>query len=430
MEILKGHRYLLSAISPCRPFSIYFSSLLLHSLPSSPSEQNPPNETLISSVVSILREQCSKSRWNFIKSLHPDGFSQGGFSNYPPYQKQSPKSLCTHDLLSYSTIIHVLARARLRTLAESLIQTAIRVSEVNNFDDPDISSKPPKLFETLVKKYRSSIAIVWLLHSRGIYPKISTCNSLIRSISRLKGCDAGFAFYREIFGLDDEIGGKLKVTIRPNVQTFNKLMLSFYQDGMMEKVEELWVEMAKLNCSPMSFLIMTEALNLWEEMQTKQIEPDVTAYNTLIGGFCKIGQMERAEQFFQDMALNEIETTCLTYEHLMKGYCEIGVIDSTVLLYKDMHRKDFRPESSTIDEVVRVMCGRGRVNECLNFLRDAMKRQDFFPGRMSYVLLTRVLCKEGKMEEALQLPLEMVAKGFQPNSEIYGCCKRFDEGDA
>ncbi|XP_043719272.1 pentatricopeptide repeat-containing protein At2g15980 [Telopea speciosissima] len=465
MAILKGHRCL--PVSPYRQFSINFS-LSFHSLPSSsPSDQNPPNETLISSVVSILREQRSKSRWNFIKSLYPDGFSPTEVSQIIIHIRNNPrlalqfflwseKSLCTHDLLSYSTIIHVLARARLKSLAQSLIQTAIRLSEINNFDDPDISSKPPKIFETLVKTYRScdsapfvfdlliraclqsrkidrATAIVWLLRSRGIYPTISTCNLLIRSVSQLKGCDAGFAFYKEIFGFDDEIRSKLRVTVRPNVQTFNTLMLSFYQDGRMEKVEELWVEMVKFNCSPNVFSYsalmaafcdegkITEALKLWEEMRKKQVEPDVTAYNTLICGFCKNGQMERAEQFFRDMTLSEIEATCLTYEHLIKGYCEIGDIDSTVLLYKDMCRKDFRPEASTIDKVVRVICGRGRVNEGLGFLRDVMKRQDFFPSITSYELLIRALCKEGKMEEALQLQLEMVGKGFQPNSEIYGC---------
>ncbi|XP_042504235.1 pentatricopeptide repeat-containing protein At2g15980 [Macadamia integrifolia] len=465
MEILKRHRSL--SVSSCRHFAVNFS-LSFHSLPSSPSDQNPPNETLISSVVSILKEQRSKSRWNFIKSLYPDGFSPREVSQIILHIRNNPRlalrfflwserSICTHDLLSYSTIIHILARARLKTQAQSLIQTAIRVSEVDNFDDPEISSKPPKIFETLVKTYRScdsapfvfdlliraclqarkidrATAIVWLLRSRGIYPTISTCNLLIRSVSQLKGCDAGYAFYREIFGFDDEIRGKLKVTVRPNVQTFNTLMLSFYQGGMTEKVQELWVEMVEFNCSPNVFSYsalmaafcdegkMTEALalKLWEEMRTKQIDPDVTAYNTLIGGFCKIGQTERAEQIFRDMGLNEIEATCLTYEHLIKGYCEIGDINSSVLLYKDMCRKDFRPEASTIDKVVQVMCCGGRVNEGLNFLRNAMKRQDFFPGIKSYELLIRELCKEGEMEEALQLQLEMVGKGFQPNSEIYG----------
>ncbi|KAF8410613.1 hypothetical protein HHK36_003145 [Tetracentron sinense] len=429
-----------------------------------PLHQNLQNETLISSVVSILREQRSKSRWNFIKSLYPCGFSPNEVSQIMLHVKNNPhlalrfflwsekKSLCKHDLLSYSTIIHILARARSKNLAQTLIQTAIRVSEV---DDPDLSSKPPKIFETLAKTYRScdsapfvfdllikaclqarkidrAISIVRMLRSRWIYPTIGTCNSLIRSVSRLRGSDAGFAIYKEILGLDDEIEHKVsKVRVSPNVQTFNTLMLSFYQDGIMEKVEEIWVEMEKYKCEPNVFSYsvamagfcddgkMARALRLWEEMRIGQTKPDVMAYNTLISGFCKIGEMGRAEELFQEMALMGTEATCLTYEHLIKGYCSIGDIDSAIFLYKDMSRKDFRPEASTVDEMIGGMCDKSKVSEGLEFLRDVMKKLDLFPSRTSYEFLIKGLCKEGKMEEALKLQTEMVGKGFEPNLETY-----------
>ena len=48
---------------------------------------------------------------------------------------------------------------------------------------------------------------------------------------------------------------------------------------------------------------MADAENLWEEMRNKGMKADLVSYNTIIGGFCKIGEVERAEKFFREMGL-------------------------------------------------------------------------------------------------------------------------------
>ncbi|PIA55576.1 hypothetical protein AQUCO_00700110v1 [Aquilegia coerulea] len=448
----------------CLP--LFFSSGLSQQL----SEQNLESETLISSVVSILKEQRSKSRWNFIKTLYPNGFSPREVSEIILRIKNNPrlalrfflwsekKSLCTHDLVSYSTIIHILARSRLKSLAQKLIETAIRVSEINNVEGLDVSCKPPKIFETLTKTYRycdsapfvfdlliracikakkvdRTIDIVRMLRSQGIYPTIGTCNLLIRSVSQLRDSDACLDVYREIFSLDEDVATRIRARVSPSVQTFNTLMLAFYQDGTMWKVGEIWNEMIRDFCYDFhpnvysySVLLaafcdqgkMDEAMRLWEEMNIKEIKPDVMAYNTLIKGLCENVEMEKAEETFHKMAFDQIEATCVTFEHLIRGYCQVGNVDSAILLYKDFcRRKEFRLETRTVEEVIRAMCNKNRTFDALKFLRDAMKKHDLDPSGPSYELLIRGLCKEGKMEDALKLQTEMVGKGFEPNVEIY-----------
>ncbi|KAF5203143.1 Pentatricopeptide repeat-containing protein [Thalictrum thalictroides] len=452
------------------PFCISLkNSACFFSSSSSPqlSEQNHERETLISSVVSILKEQRSRSRWNFIKTLYPNGFSPREVSEITLRIKNNPrlalrfflwsekKSLCSHDLLSYSTIIHILARSRLKSLAQKLIETAIRVSEVNNIEGLDVSCKPPKIFETLTKTYRycdsapfvfdlliracikakkidRTMEIVRMLRSQGIYPTIGTCNLLIRSVSQLRGSDACLSAYREIFNLDEDVA---RARVSPSVQTFNTLMLAFYQDGMMWKVEEIWNEMVGDFCYDFhpnvysySVLLATfcdqgkmdEAMRLWEEMNIKEIKPDVMAYNTLIKGLCENEEMQKAEKLFHKMALDQIEATSVTFEHLIRGYCQVGNVDSAIFLYKDFcRRKEFRLETRTVEEVIRAMCNKNKTFDALKFLRDTMKKHDLCPSGPSYELLIRGLCEEGKMDDALELQTEMVGKGFEPNVEIY-----------
>ncbi|XP_058755449.1 pentatricopeptide repeat-containing protein At2g15980-like [Vicia villosa] len=409
---------------------------------------------------SILTNQRSKSRWNTLHSLYPNGFNPTDFTqitlhlNNKPhlalhfYQWTKSKSLCHHSLSSYSTIIHILARGRLYSHAYNTIRTALLNSETET---------PVKLFEILVKSYRDcgsapfvfdllieaclqsrkiepSVEITRMLLSRGISPKVMTLNSLISRVCRKLGVDVGYEIYREFFRLDEEKYDFSKRGFRvvtPNVHTFNTLMLCCYQNGLMEKVEEIWGEMCEMNCDPNAYsysLLMTafceggrmgDCEKMWKEMRKKEIEPDVVSFNTIIGGFCKIGDVGKAEEFFREMGLVGIDATVSTCENLVKGYCNVEDVDSAVLVYKDMCRKDFRPDALILDMVVRLLCDRGRVEEGMEFFRSGVAKFDMVPKEKSYEALIKGLSFEGRMEEALKLQAEMVGKGFELSSTIY-----------
>ncbi|GMN37480.1 hypothetical protein TIFTF001_006847 [Ficus carica] len=415
---------------------------------SSPSDHHPP--TPISTVVAVLTHSRSKSRWSHLRSLRPDGFSPSEFSQIALHLKNNPhlalrfflwarrNSHCPHDLTSYSTLIHILARGRLKRRALALLRDAIRAPESN----------PLKVFETLVKSYTecgsapfvfdllieacliskkidSSIDIARMLISRGISPGIGTSKFLIREVCRCHGADEGYRLYEEIFVSNCGV-------VKPNVEILNTLMVGFYQDGDMEKVKEIWDRFSESNCDPncysYSILMavccdegkMDEAENLWEEMKVKNLEFDVVAYNTIIGGFCRIGEVEKAEEYFREMGLSGIESSSTTFEHFVKGYCKVGNVDSAMLVYKDMLRKGFRPDGSTMEGLIGGFCEKSRGLEALEILRGAKGGFGFRPTRKSIEVLVMGLCREGKMEEALEVQRKMVSEGFEPCCEVYG----------
>ncbi|CAL5209926.1 unnamed protein product [Lathyrus oleraceus] len=442
---------------PHKPLNLKLKPLTLFFSSSSSSSSQQQQQISATSAVSILTNQRSKSRWNTLHSLYPNGFNPIDFSqitlhlhNKPHlalhfYQWTKSKSLCHHNLSSYSTIIHILARARLYSHAYNTITTALLTSTpfklfeilVNSYRDCGSS---PFVFDLLVKaclqstKIESSIQIVRMLLSRRISPNVMTLNSLIYRVCSKFGVDLGYEIYREFFRLDKEkydFSHRGFRVVNPNVHTFNTLMLCCYQNGLMDKVEEIWGEMSEMKCDPNGYsysLLMSafceggrmgDCEETWKEMRNKEIEPDVVSYNTIIGGLCKIGDVGKAEEFFREMGLVGIHATGSTYEHLVKGYCSVEDVDSAVLVYKDMLRKDFRPDALTLDMVVRLLCDRGRVDEAMEFFRSGVVKFDLVPKEKSYEALIKGLCFEGKMEEGLKLQAEMVGKGFEPNSDIY-----------
>uniref|UniRef100_A0A1D1YR24 Pentatricopeptide repeat-containing protein At2g15980 n=1 Tax=Anthurium amnicola TaxID=1678845 RepID=A0A1D1YR24_9ARAE len=445
--------------------------------PSSPAELSVvgggegEDDTLVADVVSVLRQQRSRSRWGFLKSLcGPEGFTAEqaaritlGLRNNPRlalrfFHWSEEASLCRHDLPSYAAMVHVLARARLRPAAQSLIRSAIlHVS--------DGGDGPMAVFAALARTYRAcdsaplvfdlliraclqarrvdrAVEIARMLRIREISPAVGTCNELIRAVSKGKGAGAvaGFHLYEELFGTgggDDGAGAgapRWMSRMRPNVQTFNALLLSFHrEDGRWEDAEKIRTEMDRFACRPNCFTysilmaglceegMVRQAEALWDQMAAEGIKPDATAYNTLIGGFCGVGEMGRAEELFREMVMGGIEPTGTGYDRMIGGYCSTGDVDNALLLFDEMLGKDFRPEASTVGELIGELCRKSKVEEGLRVLRGEMRRGAcvFFPTRQVFVYLIEGFCRRGQMEEGLKLQGEMAGEGFEPGPEVY-----------
>lgn len=273
-----------------------------------------------------------------------------------------------------------------------------------------------------------------MLRTKGISPMISTCNSLIMSVSKHQGSIAGYEVYNDLLGSnkfgDQKLGVKVVV---PNVHTYNIIMHSFYRDGLIENLEQVWSDMIVNNCIPSAYSYsilmaaycdngrMEDAMRVWEEMKNKGLKHDAMAYNTMIGGLCETGDVHKAEEFFKEMGLNGEESSHVTYEHLIRGYCKIGDVDSAMLLYNDMCRKEFMPvgSTSTIDVLIKVLCEKNKVSEALKVSRFALKRNNMAMKGESYEVLIKGLCNEGMMDEGMKIQAEMVGRGYEPNSEIY-----------
>ncbi|MCD7452241.1 hypothetical protein HAX54_016006 [Datura stramonium] len=462
---------MLSTVTRRTVFSI---PLTKHALCSSfsTSASSPPqsaaneDEKLVSAAITILKHHRSKSRWSEILSLAPptSGFTPSQVSQIILQLRNAPhlalrffhftihRSICSHSLSSYASIIHILSRSRLKSQALELIKCAIRKFPDTHKTD---SSSPPRIFEMLVKTYRTcdsapfvfdllikayldskkvdlSVELVRILASKNIFPHIVICNSLIELIAKSQGPFAAYDMYREIFRCEKRKENVREVkSVMANAHTFNILMVGFHREGVVEKVEEVWKEMMAKNCSPNAYSYsvvmaaycedgrMENAMKVWEEMSDKGVKHDIVAYNTIIEGFCKVGKVERAEEVFKEMVFNGVQYTCVTLEHLINGHCMSRNVDAALVLYKDMCRKGFKPESSTIDVVAEVLCDKSGVFEALEFVRAIIKKHDIVPRKTTYELLIRSLCKEGWMEEALKLQVEMVGKGYAPNLEIY-----------
>lgn len=284
------------------------------------------------------------------------------------------------------------------------------------------------------KEIDGAVMVMRKLKSRGINLQISTCNALISEVSRRRDASTGYKLYREVFGLDE--ANKVK----PNVNTFNLMMVSFYREGETEMVERIWGEMEEVvGCFPnvYSFSVlmetycfrgmMVEAERVWEDMRLKGVVYDVVAYNTMIGGLCSNLEVTKAKKLFEEMGSKGLECTSLTYDHLVRGYCKVKDVDSAMAVYREMKSKSFEAEGLTIEALVEGLCdgNKERVVEAAEIVKEAVRESEFCPSRKCYELLIKRLCEEGKMDRSLSIQAEMVGRGLKPSQETY---KAFIDG--
>lgn len=284
------------------------------------------------------------------------------------------------------------------------------------------------------KEIDGAVMVMRKLKSRGINLQISTCNALISEVSRRRDASTGYKLYREVFGLDEA------KKVKPNVNTFNLMMVSFYREGETEMVERIWGEMEEVvGCFPnvYSFSVlmenycfrgmMVEAERVWEEMRLKGVVHDVVAYNTMIGGLCSNLEVTKAKKLFEEIGSKGLECTSLTYDHLVRGYCKVKDVDSAMVVYREMESKSFVAEGLTIEGLVEGLCdgNKERVVEAAEIVKEAVRESEFCPSRKCYELLIKRLCEEGKMDRALSIQAEMVGRGLKPSQETY---KAFIDG--
>ncbi|KAG6597564.1 putative pentatricopeptide repeat-containing protein, mitochondrial, partial [Cucurbita argyrosperma subsp. sororia] len=152
------------------------------------------------------------------------------------------------------------------------------------------------------------------------------------------------------------------------------------------------------------------------------------SYNMVIDCLCKGKLMDRAAEIFRDLQSKGISPNIVTFNTLISGYCRNGVIDGLCQAHKyedafgcfnEMVEWDVTPNAITYNILIRSFCAIGNVARSTQLLRK-MQLQGIQPDTFSFNALIQSYFRMNKVHKAEKLFDSMLRLGIQPNNYTYG----------
>ncbi|KAK7313152.1 hypothetical protein VNO77_37614 [Canavalia gladiata] len=145
------------------------------------------------------------------------------------------------------------------------------------------------------------------------------------------------------------------------------------------------------------------ALELFDEMRTRGVRPNVVTFGTLINLLCKNSRLREAVKVKEDMEMIfKLKPNAYVYTNLIKGVCEIGEFDWAFRMKDEMVRNNLRLDVVVYNTLISVLFKAGKKKEGFRVLEE-MRKGGCKPDSVTCNVLIGEFCREGNFEEAYRV---------------------------
>lgn len=228
----------------------------------------------------------------------------------------------------------------------------------------------------------------------------------------------------------------VKRGFKPNNITYNIRIDAYCKTGCFGDGLRLLQEMESTNCLPtletVTTLIhgagiarnLTRAWELFNELPTRKLCPDVGAYNAMISVLVRCRKVESAIDLMNGMEEECIAPDGITYHTLFHGLMKSGGIEAVRGFYQKMVMKNFVPETRTTVMLMKFFCGSRHVDLGLNLWNYLMEKGSC-PHDHALALLVTSLCSHGQVQEAFECAKQILNRGRHMGEPVFHTLERF-----
>lgn len=215
-------------------------------------------------------------------------------------------------------------------------------------------------------------------------------NSYLMNISLKCFCDCGMAV--KALDLFSEM---MSISVVPDIVSFNTLMKGLCKEKRVK-----------------------EALDLKGRMEEANVAPNQISYTILIDGLCVGGEVDNAMELVREMKLKGLNMDVVLYSTLINGVCNIGDVDKGKDLFDEMVAEGVSPNAFTYTCLMNGFCKQGKMKETKGIF-ETMIQSGIRPDVATFTGLINWLCQDGQTSKALKMFDFMVEKGEEPNNITY-----------
>ncbi|KAF8104094.1 hypothetical protein N665_0179s0003 [Sinapis alba] len=258
-----------------------------------------------------------------------------------------------------------------------------------------------------------------------------------------------------------------KKRIFPYIVTYNCLINGFCSSGRWSAAQRLLQEMLERKINPyvVTFSVLINALvkegNFANKivlllqsicfirwlpraaLQTYSLANTIT-YNTIIHGFCQVGDLNTALHLLQEMISSGVCPNIVTYNTLLDGLCDNRKLKDALEMFRVMQKSKMDLDANhpfngvEFDVQTYNILISGLINEGMFLeaeeLYEEMPHRGIVSSTFTYNnSMVDGLCKQTRLDEAEQMFISMGSKGFSPDvvtftTFINGYCKMCRRG--
>ncbi|WOK92819.1 pentatricopeptide repeat-containing protein [Canna indica] len=202
--------------------------------------------------------------------------------------------------------------------------------------------------------------------------------------------------------------------VPPETYTFNLLILSLCDSGMLEEARALVELMKGGGCftSLVSYNIwlsglvkcgrLLEAQQLLKEMVRQGMEPNLYSYNIVINGLCKEGMIPSARSVMSLMRSNGISPDTVTYSSLLHWYCTRRNVSRAIKILHKMTSTGCFPNCFTCNILLQSLWKEGKISEAEKLLQK-MNEKRYRLDIVTCSIIIDGLCENGKLDKAMEI---------------------------
>ncbi|CAH1435592.1 unnamed protein product [Lactuca virosa] len=279
-------------------------------------------------------------------------------------------------------------------------------------DDPLSCFVFNRLLSSLMKINKVDEAVAFfekvILRSQCYSPDAYTFNIVISGLCRARKVNKAFEFFTQMKEFD----------CLPDKVTYNTLLDGFFRVGNVKKAHELLQEMLIIDgfsCSPdvVTFTSVIEgykklgevskAFKILDEMSRRNLHPNIRTFSILINALCKEGRLNEAHDLLQELnKRDDIAPKAFIYNPVIDGFCKAGNVDKANVIFKEMEEKKVNPDKLTFTILIIGHCMKGRMVEAIS-LFEKMVKDECAPDSITVNSLVSRLLKAGMPKEAYEI---------------------------
>ncbi|KAK4799736.1 hypothetical protein SAY86_025101 [Trapa natans] len=225
-----------------------------------------------------------------------------------------------------------------------------------------------------------------------------TCNTLIQVLLRHGKSTEAWKLFEQM--LDNHTPPSFQAV---NSETFSLMVNECFKNGKFE-----------------------EAIATFRKVGTKAgsrpFSMDVAGYNNIITRYCEHGMLAEADDLFRELTSKSLSPDVPSHQTLVDAYLKAERIDDALSMFQRMVDAGLRVVASFGNRVFEELIKNGKVVDCGQILTK-MGEKDPKPDPTCYEVVVRGLCNEGALEVAHDLIGQMIryGVGLTPSLREFVC---------